>query len=77
MIYQLEDDPDYNNNLRKQIMLSRLYVLVDDWFERMKQCKDLSHNPPTHLFIPPGEYVIHTCSSCGKETKMQGSTVIW
>lgn len=29
-------------------------------------CKDLKHNPPTHLSIPQGKGYIYTCPSCGK-----------
>ncbi len=58
-------------------MLSRLYILLDDWFERMKECEDLSHDPPTHLYVHPGNIVIHTCPSCSKETKIYGSTILW
>ncbi len=63
MIYQLEDDPEYN-------------AKFTGW-KYVKVCTSPQHNPPTHLYIPPGNIAIHTCPGCGKETKMQGSTVIW
>lgn len=29
-------------------------------------CKDSEHNPPTHLYIPPGKGYKHVCPSCNR-----------
>jgi hypothetical protein len=29
-------------------------------------CRDPSHNPPSHLYVPPGKGYNHICPSCGK-----------
>ncbi len=31
----------------------------------IKICQDPSHNPPTHLYIPPDMEYEHICPSCG------------
>lgn len=31
----------------------------------IKSCQDPSHNPPTHLWIPPGQGYRHVCPRCG------------
>lgn len=33
-----------------------------------EQCTHIYHNPPQHLYIPPGQGYRHICPSCGKET---------
>lgn len=47
---------------------------IDDFFRRKKvmpfskptPCTAVDHNAPMHLYVPPGETYIHTCSACGK-----------
>ena len=34
------------------------------------RCKDKSHNPPTHIYIPQGKGYRHVCPSCGKVTEL-------
>lgn len=34
--------------------------------ERQKPCLDMAHNPPSHLYIPPGHGYRHICPSCGR-----------
>ena len=33
--------------------------------EKEMICKDLGHNPPSHVHIPQGKRYIHVCPSCG------------
>ena len=28
-------------------------------------CKDVMHQPPQHLYIPPGKIYVHVCPTCG------------
>lgn len=37
-------------------------------------CMDCEHNPPSMLYIPPGEVWEHVCPSCGKRTIMRGTS---
>lgn len=34
------------------------------------RCKDKSHEPPTHIYIPQGKGYRHVCPSCGKVTEL-------
>lgn len=34
---------------------------------KVEGCKDLAHEPPTHLCIPQGKCYIHVCPRCGAE----------
>lgn len=34
------------------------------------RCKDKSHEPPTHIYIPQGKGYRHVCPSCGKVTDL-------
>jgi len=38
--------------------------------EKMKICSHPEHNPPAHLYIPPGKGYIHICPSCQNEVKL-------
>lgn len=31
-------------------------------------CLGKQHEPPTHLYVPPGESFTHICPNCGKKT---------
>ena len=33
-------------------------------------CKDKSHKPPMHIYIPQGKGYRHVCPSCGKVTDL-------
>lgn len=35
---------------------------------KWNQCKHPEHNPPCHLYIPPGKGYIHVCPCCGEKT---------
>ena len=35
-------------------------------------CNHPSHNPPTHIYIPPGKIFIHVCPACGEEFRIHG-----
>lgn len=34
------------------------------------KCLDASHEPPSHLYIPPGKGYRHICPTCGKTTDL-------
>ena len=36
-------------------------------------CRSQDHNPPTHLYIPPGKIYRHVCSGCGKVTRLRST----
>jgi len=36
-----------------------------------EQCRHPEHNPPTHLYIPPGKRYRHVCPGCGQERVIQ------
>jgi hypothetical protein len=40
-----------------------------------KQCASPEHNPPMHLYIPPGESYTHVCPACGKETVLKSPNI--
>ena len=42
-----------------------------------KICMHPGHNPPTHLYIPPGQQYRHVCPGCGAEVVMAGAPFIW
>lgn len=35
---------------------------------KVNTCKDHSHNPPSHIYIPQGKGYKHVCPSCGAES---------
>ena len=35
-------------------------------------CVDTQHNPPMHLWIPPGKQFTHKCPSCGAKMTIKG-----
>ena len=35
-----------------------------------ESCTDVNHNPPSHLYIPPGKGYKHICPTCGKLTNL-------
>lgn len=37
-----------------------------------RRCKHREHNPPMHLYIPPGKGYRHVCPGCGREVIMYG-----
>ena len=40
-----------------------------------KPCLDPAHEPPTHLYIPPGKGYRHVCRSCGNTRLLFSSAV--
>jgi hypothetical protein len=40
-------------------------------------CISPGHNPPTHLYIPPGQQYRHVCPCCGAETVMRPTQITW
>lgn len=47
--------------------------IEDPYFDKTR-CMDLSHNPPTHLCIPPGKIYVHVCPRCKQKTTMSNLT---
>ncbi len=43
--------------------------------ERIRGCRSMDHNPPSHLYIPAGQQYRHICSGCGRETVLQSPDV--
>lgn len=43
---------------------------TNTWYPEKEQlpCINFEHNPPTHLYIPPGQTYRHVCPGCGQET---------
>lgn len=37
----------------------------DIYDDKFKPCMHPSHNPPMHLYIPPGKRYRHICPGCG------------
>lgn len=42
-----------------------------------KQCRHPEHQPPLHLYIPPGKEYVHICPQCKQRTVLGGSNVSW
>lgn len=38
-------------------------------------CTHPYHQPPTMLYIPPGQQYRHVCSGCGQERVLRGSPI--
>jgi hypothetical protein len=45
--------------------------------EFAEPCISPSHNPPTHLYIPPGQQYRHVCPCCGMEVVMRPTQIRW
>lgn len=58
---------------REEIFFNKLFSISESnksgYFDLPKQqiCNHPEHNPPTHLYIPPGKGYKHICPGCGKE----------
>jgi len=42
-----------------------------------KPCLSREHNPPGHLYVPPGKVHIHVCPMCGYTVKIRGSGAVY
>lgn len=40
-------------------------------------CLDPEHNPPTHLYIPPGKTHVHICPTCGTTITVTTPLIHW
>ncbi len=38
-------------------------------------CRDMGHNPPSHIVIPHGMQYRHVCPGCGQEAVIQSHAV--
>jgi hypothetical protein len=45
-----------------------------DWCEE-PPCHHPDHNPPTHLYIPPGSKHVHQCPGCKKTITIRTSHI--
>lgn len=59
------DPENYPEDAKKQ--------QLNDW--NMMPCVSPSHNPPMHLFIPPGCSHTHVCPYCGQRTVLKSPIV--
>jgi hypothetical protein len=41
----------------------------------IERCRDPEHEPPMHLYIPPGKQYRHICPGCGKTVVLRGSQI--
>lgn len=56
-------------------MIEKKRVIDIDVNKIGKDCIHPGHQPPTHLYIPPGEVFEHVCPACGDKRPMQGSPI--
>lgn len=53
----------------------------DEWVDKKRPkitiCRHPEHDPPMHLYIPPGETRVHRCPACGFEIEMHGSEIVY
>jgi hypothetical protein len=45
--------------------------------KEFKPCPSTSHNPPSHLYIPPDKDYVHVCPACGAKFVLHGSRIIF
>lgn len=38
-------------------------------------CLDRQHDPPMHLYIPPGKRYVHICPSCKRKIVLNGLSI--
>ncbi len=48
-------------------------TIIEDDPNYTPPCAHPDHNAPTHVVVPPGKRLRHTCPGCGKETIIVGS----
>ena len=62
-------DKDNRNKSFNEIQKDLDNIKTSGFFELPidATCRDLNHNPPTHLYIPPGKGYRHICPKCKKE----------
>lgn len=41
----------------------------------IKACLDPAHNPPSHIYVPPGQTFKHECPRCGQRTEIHGKHI--
>jgi hypothetical protein len=49
-------------------------TIIEDDPNYTPPCMHPEHNPPTHISVPPGKRLRHTCPKCGQETIVVGSS---
>jgi len=58
-------------------------IIIDDpavqkqWASNNVGCHSLEHNPPTHIHIPHGKMMIHTCPQCGKVVEVRSNVALY
>jgi hypothetical protein len=45
--------------------------------KRFIPCNHPQHNPPGHLYIPPGSQFRHVCPGCGAEMILRPAFIHW
>ena len=40
-------------------------------------CTHPGHNPPGHLYVPPGRRYRHVCIGCGREIVVRSNGCMW
>lgn len=62
------------NRLNKPLKDQKEGMQDDELYE---PCMSRDHEPPMHIYIPPGKKFVHVCSGCGRVTVLRGSSVRW
>lgn len=75
-------DPNKYDPINVNVGGEKYYEPIDPidpnkYTDKKHPCLNPEHNPPTHLYIPPGQTYEHICPGCGKKTTMHGSPIIW
>lgn len=50
-------------------------IKLDKYNYLYHHCNDPQHNPPSHLFVPPGYVYKHSCPSCGSTVYLQPDVI--
>lgn len=56
-----KDDRDDLNKYRKG------GLEPDPDYDKHRPCRHREHDPPSHIYIPPGMRLRHICPGCGEE----------
>lgn len=52
-------------------------IIPDDEYGKNLPCISPEHNPPSHIYIPPGSKLVHTCPGCGKVTVIRPNIITY
>ncbi len=67
---QIQETAGFINVLKKLESESENQEKPGGFFDlpKIQICNHKSHNPPSHLYIPPGKGYTHICPGCGKRS---------